>query len=85
MQRALIRLAVVQAVVEHESRVRCGRDGQVEPREGGLAAGLHIVQVDQKSEVAVAGLPGLARVVVVVVRLVKLPRVVAHRLQRLKF
>ena len=83
--RALVGLAVVEAVVEEQRGVclRCHRE--VEPREARLAsAALDGVQVDEEGEVAVAVEPGLARVVVVVVRLVVLARAVLDRLQRLE-
>ena len=83
--RPLVGLAVVEAVVEEQRRVGLRRHREVEPREARLAsAALDAVQVDEECEVAVAVEPGLARVIVVVVRLVVLARAVLDRLQRLE-
>ena len=83
--RPLVGLAVVEAVVEEQRRVGLRRHREVEPREARLAsAALDAVQVDEECEVAVAVEPSLARVIVVVVRLVVLARAVLDRLQRLE-
>lgn len=85
MLRPLVGLAVVEAVVEEEGGEGPRRHAHVEPREARLAsAALDVVQVDEEGEVAVPLEPGLARVVVVVVRLVVLARAVLDRLQRLQ-
>ena len=85
VQRALVWLAVVEAVVEEQRRVGRRVDGQVEPRDARLAALLHVVEVDQVCEVAVAvePCPVMLRVVTltrtVVLRVVTLTRLVEWR------
>ena len=81
VQRPLVGLAIVQHVIEHERGVRGGRHRDVQAREASLSSLVDVVEVDEEGEVPVAIHPGLARVVVVVMRLVELARMVAHRLQ----
>ena len=83
--RPLVGLAVVEAVVEEQCGVGLRCHSEVEPWEARLAtAALDGVEVDEEGEVAVAVEPRLARVIVVVVRLVVLARAVLDRLQRLE-
>jgi len=82
--RSLVGLAIIEAIVEDESREALGCNRQIEPRKCGLAtATVNVIQVYEKREVPVAIGPSLTRVVVVVMGSVKLSRVVAHNLQRL--